>query len=108
MNKTFIFIATLFFSANLLAASNNVQRVNNDIIGIDGQYAARTMSPSERRKAFREKLEKRTEAMLRKKIEQVRVQHELELMKKIQQTFTDNMNAMDQAFAEDDDSSSNL
>lgn len=108
MTKTTLIFISVLLSANLFAASGKVQKLNNDIISIDGQYAERTMSASERRKAFREKLEKRTEAMLRKKIEQVRVQHELELMKKIQQTFTDNMNAMDQAFAEDDDVTSNL
>ena len=106
MTKPILIMISVLLSANLFAASQKVQKLNNDIISIDGQYAARTMSPSERRKAFRQKLEKRTEAMLRKKIEQVRVQHELELMKKIQKTFTENMNAMDQAF--DDEATSNL
>lgn len=95
----------VLFSANLMAASNNVQRVNNNAISIDGDYSQRTMTQSERMRNLRTKLEKRTEQVLKKKIEQLRFQQELELSRKIQKAFTEKMSALDQAFAEDEDSS---
>lgn len=88
-----------------MAASNNVQRVNNNAISIDGDYSQRTMTQSERMRNLRTKLEKRTEQVLKKKIEQLRFQQELELSRKIQKAFTEKMSALDQAFAEDEDSS---
>ena len=96
-----IFGMLVLFSANLMAASNNVQRVNNNAISIDGDYSQRTMTQSERMR----NLEKRTEQVLKKKIEQLRFQQELELSRKIQKAFTEKMSALDQAFAEDEDSS---
>lgn len=100
-----IFGILVLFSANLMAASNNVQRVNNNAISIDGDYSQRTMTQSERMRNLRTKLEKRTEQVLKKKIEQLRFQQELELSRKIQKAFTEKMSALDQAFAEDEDSS---
>ena len=100
-----IFGMLVLFSANLMAASNNVQRVNNNAISIDGDYSQRTMTQSERMRNLRTKLEKRTEQVLKKKIEQLRFQQELELSRKIQKAFTEKMSALDQAFAEDEDSS---
>lgn len=108
MTKPAIFIVMILLSANLFAASNKVQKVNNDIISIDGQYAERTMTRSERMKALRAKLEKRTEEVVQKKIEELRFQQELELTKKIQQAFNQRMKAMDQAFEEDEDTTSQL
>jgi acetyl-CoA carboxylase alpha subunit len=99
-----ILAVLIFSSANLMAASN-VQRINNDAISIDGAYSQRTMTQSERMKSLRSKLEKRTEQVLKKKIEQLRFQQELELSRKIQRAFTEKMSALDKAFAEDEGSS---
>lgn len=102
-NLSFFLVMTLL-SANLFAASNKVQKLNNDIISIDGEYAQRTMTRSERMKALRARLEKRTEEVVQKKIEELRFQQELELTRKIQQAFNQKMKAMDQAFDEDETS----
>jgi hypothetical protein len=96
----------IFASTGLMAASNDVQRVNSEAISIDGAYSQRTMTQSERMRKLRSRLEKRTEQVLKKKIEQLRFQQELELSRKIQKAFTEKMSALDQAFAEDDDTSS--
>lgn len=108
MTKPTLVLIALFFAANSQAAGKKVQQVNNDIISIDGQYAERTMTGSERLKARREKLEKITEQNLKKQIERLRFQQELELSKKIQKTFNERMSALDAAFAEDDDTEANL
>jgi hypothetical protein len=60
------------------------------------------MTQSERMRNLRTKLEKRTEQVLKKKIEQLRFQQELELSRKIQKAFTEKMSRLDQAFAEDE------
>lgn len=109
MTKPTLTLISVLFSANLFAATNTTQKINNDIISIDGQYAERTMTKSERLKSLRQKLEKRTEQVLKQKIERLRFQQELELTKKIQKAFSERMSALDQAFAEDeDDTMSNL
>lgn len=103
MTKLALILGMLLLSTNLFAASNKVQKVNNDIIAIDGQYAQQTMTRGERLKALRSKLEKRTEEVVQKKIEELRFQQELELTKKIQQAFNQQMKALDNAFEEDEE-----
>lgn len=106
IKMTKLLLALLIFSSANLYAASNTQRVNNDAISIDGAYSQRTMTQSERMRNLRTKLEKRTEQVLKKKIEQLRFQQELELSKKIQKAFSEKMNRLDQAFAEDEDSAS--
>lgn len=99
---TKLILAVLLFSSTGLMAASNVQRVSNDTISIDGAYSQKTMTQSERMRNLRTKLEKRTEQVLKKKIEQLRFQQELELSRKIQKAFTEKMSRLDQAFAEDE------
>jgi hypothetical protein len=65
-------------------------------IQIDGQYSRPRVKASDRLKKLRAKLEKQNEIMVQKKIEEVRLQSELELMKKLQKVFNQNMKMLEQ------------
>jgi len=62
-----------------------------DDLNIDGK-----LSPSERLKKQREKLEERNRDMVEKKIEDIRIKQEVELTKNLQKAFTAGLNQMDQ------------
>jgi hypothetical protein len=68
-------------------ASNNIEF--DEPINIDGQFeqseGPQRMSSSDRLRILRRRLEKRNEQMIRKKMEQTRVQMEMMLMKQMQQ-----------------------
>lgn len=64
-------------------------------ITINGTYEQTPISASERMKIIRKKLEKRNEQMVRKQIENIRLKQELELMKKMQAVFNEQMKAIE-------------
>lgn len=68
-----------------------------DEIEIDGQYSDRE-SAAERMKKMRAKLEERNEMMVKRRIENVRLQQEKEMMKKIQQSMNQTFKALDNSF----------
>lgn len=59
-------------------------------IDISGNYSQPAPSAADQMRRYRERLEKQNELMMRKKMEQIRVQQEVELMKALQKK----MNAM--------------
>lgn len=68
-----------------------------DEIEIDGEYNSRE-SAAERMKKMRAQLEARNEMMVRRRIENVRLQQEKEMMKKIQQSMNQTFKALDDSF----------
>lgn len=74
------------FSYSASAETNNMQ----EPINIDGQYQ-RKLSPADKLKRQRKILEARNEAMVKKTIEAIRLKQEIELMKKMQKTFEQNL-----------------
>lgn len=67
-----------------------------DEIEIDGEYTDRE-SAAERMKKMRAQLEARNEMMVRKRIENVRLKQEREMMKKIQQSMNQTFQQLDQS-----------
>lgn len=65
-------------------------------IDVDGYYTEKKRSSaSDRMKNYRAKLEKQTEIMMKKKMEQIRLKQELEMMKRLQQSMNQTLKAMD-------------
>lgn len=53
-------------------------------IDISGNYSSPAPSAADQMRKYRERLEKQNELMMRKKMEQIRMQQEVELMKALQ------------------------
>ncbi len=53
-------------------------------IDISGNYSSQAPSAADQMRKYRERLEKQNELMMRKKMEQIRMQQEVELMKALQ------------------------
>ncbi|OUR98535.1 hypothetical protein A9Q84_03740 [Halobacteriovorax marinus] len=92
---------SIVLAALLLTSSAFAQYESTSIdfdmpIDIDGTYnsqpGAKKLTASERMKILRKKLEKRNELMVKRKIETLRYQQEVEMMKKIQSAFNKTMN----------------
>jgi hypothetical protein len=69
-------------------------------IQVDGTYSQQAngkkqLTPAQRLKLLRKKLEKRNELMVKRKIETLRYQQEVEMMKKIQSAFNKTMQNLD-------------
>lgn len=84
--------------AALLISSSSFAQTNIDFdmpIDIDGTYSSQTsgqkLTAAQRLKILRKKLEKRNEMMVKKKIETLRYQQEVKMMKKIQNAFNQSM-----------------
>lgn len=92
--KKIILVALLFTTTSF--AQYESSNIDFDMpIDIDGSYSstsnAKQLTSAERLKLFREQLEKKNELMVKKKIETLRYQQELEMMKKIQNAFNQSM-----------------
>ncbi len=77
--------------------SHSQDFIENDPMNIDGALSQKRVSPSERLKKIRQKLEAQNVAMVQKKIEQIRVKHELQLMHKLQASFAIHLNTAGKA-----------
>jgi hypothetical protein len=70
--------------------------LNSEQIDIDGLYQERPRETAADRVAkMRKKLEQQNEQMVQKKIEDIRVQEEMKLTKKLQTAFSNGMNQLD-------------
>lgn len=74
------------FSLKAQAETHNMEKP----IEIDGQFERR-MTPAEKLKQQRKILEARNEALVKKQIETLRLKQEIELMKKMQKAFEQNL-----------------
>ncbi len=98
MFKTFLTVSALFLGMQAFAQYDD-SFMFDDAIDIDGVYTESDskVSPSDRMKAMRAQLEKRNEMLVRRKIENVRLQQEMEMMKKLNQTMNQTFKQMDNA-----------
>lgn len=64
-------------------------------IDVDGSFEKR-LTPAQKLKRLRKRLEKKNELLVKKQIETMRLQQELELNKKIQKAFKQTMDQLDQ------------
>lgn len=92
-----LLLAALLFSFNSFASTT----INTDTIDIDGTYDSSysdsySTANADQIKKLRRKLELQNEIMMKKKIESMRLQQELELMKKMNQAFNQAMDRMNQ------------
>lgn len=72
--------------------STSASSVANETIHIQGNYQSkRTLTPAEKLKIHRRRLEARNEALVKKQIETIRLQQELILMKKMRKAFENNL-----------------
>ena len=93
-------IFTLMSLSTMAQGLGGTESVEMDQISIDGQYQSYASSPrresaSDRMKNYRQKLERKNEVMMRKKIEQIRYKNEIRLMKKMQKAMGQTLNAID-------------
>lgn len=73
-----------------IAAANTEFDMNT--IDIEGTYSQNNkVSQADRIRDYRRKLEEQNEMMLKKKIETLRLQQEMELMKRVQAAFNQSM-----------------
>jgi ABC-type phosphate transport system auxiliary subunit len=80
------FILLFGLSLQSQAETHNMEKP----IQIDGQFQ-RKMTPAEKLKKQREILEARNEALVKKQIETLRLKQEIELMKKMERAFEQNL-----------------
>lgn len=73
-------------SSSASAETHNMQ----EPINVDGQYN-RKVTAAEKLKKQRKILEARNEAMVKRTIEAIRLKQEIELMKRMQKTFEQNL-----------------
>ena len=97
-----LLIATFFMISSAFGQfdpSNNIDF--NMPIDVDGTYSQAQnkgqpqLTPAQRMKILRSKLEKRNELMVKRKIETLRYQQEVKMMKKIQSAFNKTMQNLD-------------
>ena len=73
------------------------QSIENSQMEITGEYSRpKPKSSADRARDHRRKLEKYNEMMVQKKIEQIRLKKEMELMKQLQQSFNESLTKIDQ------------
>jgi hypothetical protein len=86
--KILIALTFLIFGLSCFSQSRPIQ---NQTISIQGKFQ-RKLSPVQKLKKIRKKLERQNELLVKKQIEMLRYQQELELMKKMKKTFEQNLN----------------
>ncbi|PIP95422.1 MAG: hypothetical protein COW00_13035 [Bdellovibrio sp. CG12_big_fil_rev_8_21_14_0_65_39_13] len=81
----------------LLLAAQSVfaTPIESDMIEVDGNFQKRE-EQIDTLKKVRAKLEKQNEMMMKKRIETMRYQQELALMKKMQKMFAENMKSLNE------------
>lgn len=81
--KNILIIVFLIGSISWAKANN----VSNSTLNISGEFEQQEISPAEKLRVMRMKLEKKNMEIMKRKLEEVRVRQEIELMKKIQKTM---------------------
>jgi hypothetical protein len=102
MKNLFLF-AALFLSLPLFAQddfdgedfhSGDIE-VSSETLDIDADYVKKKDSGADRLRKMRQKLEQRNEMIVKKKIERIRVQRELQLMREIEKSFAEQLKKID-------------
>lgn len=79
-----LFIAFFLIINVNIAFANGLESMDMDTISVDGQFDKKPLTRAERLKLLRQKLEKKNELMVKKKIELIRYQQEAEMYKKME------------------------
>ena len=82
-------LIVLFISNTAIANSYKY-----DALNVEGEYSPKELTRVEKMKLLREKLERQNEALVKKQVEQMRLQSELLLMKKIKAAFDAQLQAL--------------
>lgn len=89
--KNILIIIFLIGSISWAKANN----VSNSALNISGEFEQQEqLSPSEKLRVMRMKLEKKNMEIMKKKLEEVRVRQEIELMKKLQKSMEQQFNQL--------------
>lgn len=78
-----------------LNSFGDIDYVDGDALDIQGEYQNQPRNEADRLKAMRRKLEQRNEIMVKRKIESMRIKREIEMAKKLQQSFNQQLKALD-------------
>ncbi len=96
--KHIILLMMIFTSplAQANAYNNQGQGEAQSLISIDGQFnqRVRKLTPTEKLKRLRKKLEKKHELMVKRRIEIIRYQQEVKMMKKTEKAMNQMMNRL--------------
>ncbi|EQC46263.1 hypothetical protein [Bacteriovorax sp. Seq25_V] len=87
----------MLLALSTLPAFANYEETNieTSAINIEGHYSKPKLSQADKVREYRRQLEAQNEEMLKKKMETLRLQQELLLMKKIQNAFNQSMQNID-------------
>ncbi len=91
-NMILLFVLIVISGAAFAATSENV---NLDTITVDGQFEQKPLTRAEKLKLLRKKLEKKNELMVKKRIEMIRYQQEVEMFKKMEAAMNKMLTNMD-------------
>jgi len=98
MKNMILLVVLIVISGAAFAAKSD--NVNLETISIDGQFEQKPLTHAEKMKILRKKLEKKNELMVKKKIEMLRYQQEVEMYKKMEaamnKMLTNTENALNQ------------
>ncbi|MDC1175686.1 hypothetical protein OAT67_09820 [Bacteriovoracaceae bacterium] len=86
-----VIIASMLILSSVFTMANTAQVTSNQTINISGEFEQKPLTPAQKLKLIRKKLEKQNELLVKKKIEMMRYQQEVMLMKKMQTVFDDQM-----------------
>lgn len=92
-------VLVMVFSLKLMASSYEVD-YSNSPLDVEGQYTQKKVTVVDRMRQQRQLLEKKTEEMARKQMERMRIKAEMEMMKKLQQSFENQFQAVEAALNE--------
>lgn len=91
MRKVFVLVTLVIMATYFGKAQANTEVINaNQAINIDGSFQ-RQLTPAQKLKRLRKKLEKRNEILVKKQIETLRYKQEVELYKRMQAIFKQQM-----------------
>jgi hypothetical protein len=83
----FLIPLLLLLSSPRPEASGASINIENETLNVEGSYQQRQLTPSERLKRMRAKLEKQNEILVKKQIEMIRYRQEVLLLKRMQKAF---------------------
>ncbi|MCP4912236.1 MAG: hypothetical protein GY909_03880 [Oligoflexia bacterium] len=91
--KNLVLLVVLAISTAAFSNTGNMRTKidNSQAINIQGEFQQKPMTEAQKLKVIRKKLEKQNELLVKKKIEMMRYQQEVMLMKKMQKVFNDQM-----------------
>ncbi len=93
-----VMIAPIF--AKGLDLEDEQSPIEYNTLDISGKFKKRPrrLTPSEKLKVYRARLEKRNKILMEKRVEQMRIKSEVRMIKRMQKSFDNQMKVLDQEF----------